>query len=118
MSRRSIRRKQSPPRSCRSAKIPAIPLPRPLHATASCRFLFRKNLRGRFLRLALARFVTQPLCIFDLTQRRASKCLGVLRMCLLVVVELHHNKLLEVSEACERGKTNYTDVHTWVEVFF
>eukprot|EP00903_Cladosiphon_okamuranus_P011122 g10498.t1 len=30
-------------------------------------------------------------------QRRASKCVGVVRMCLLVVVELHHNKVLETA---------------------
>ncbi|CAN0428159.1 unnamed protein product, partial [Pylaiella littoralis] len=30
-------------------------------------------------------------------QRRASKSVGVVRMCLVVVVEMHHNKLLEVS---------------------
>lgn len=38
----------------------------------------------------------------SLVQRRTSKCLGVMRMCLLVVVELHHNKLLEVSRSSRR----------------
>ncbi len=50
---------------------------------------------GRFALLCLPAAVC---VLFLFLQRRASKCLEIVRMCLLVVVEMHHNKLLEVRQ--------------------